>query len=259
MDDKEGGAFFCRNWPLKEGEKRGELVLLPNLLGEEPSPSFLFPPVVAETVASLEGLIAESAAGGRRFLKHFKKHLPIALFHGQDWLRASSSSAQEKELLELLEPLLGGQRWGLVSDAGFPCVADPGYPLVRRARQKGVAVSICPGYSSIFLALALSGLPGQSFAFHGYLPREEEIAKQKLQKMIQDKESTHIVMDTPYRNGKLFKFLLQMLPTHTWLCLAIDVTLPSQQVVTQTVKRWREEPMGQELEKRAALFLFSAR
>src|SRR5690606_19465422 len=131
-----------------------------------------FTPDLVLHVSKIDGIIAESPKGARRFLRHFSfekfshiSEIPTLLLN---------EHTHEKEKIELLAPLLKGETWGLVSDAGLPCIADPGSDLVFLARTKGIAIQSFPGPSSILMALQLSSLPAQSFAFHGYAKKKPE-------------------------------------------------------------------------------------
>jgi len=234
-------------------KKSPALLLLPNLLTETRHHDLFLPPSVDRAVVTLDGLIAESEAGGRRFLSHFplekKVHeIPIALLN---------EHTPDEDYDFLLEPIKQGERWGLISDAGLPCIADPGSKLVARARKLGIAVQAFVGPCSFVLALMLSGLPGQRFAFHGYLnkePKEREREIRLLQKRAQEDHATQIFMEAPYRNQHLLKSLLDTLPDETDLCVAWDLTLPTQGVVTQKIATWKKIPLPN-LEKKPAVFL----
>ena len=232
------------------------LLLLPNLLGEIKHHAPFLPASVDKAVATLDGLIAESATAGRRYLARFEtkkpvNDIPIALFN---------EHTPDDTIDFLLEPIRKGERWGLISDAGLPCVADPGAKLVKRARHSGIVVQAFVGPSSLLLALMLSGLPGQRFYFAGYLDkepkkREEEI--RELERNSQKEHATQIVIETPYRNMHLLESLLNQLKGESQLCVAWDLTLPTQSVVSQKVNLWKKSPLPN-LEKKAAVFLFSA-
>lgn len=231
------------------------LLLLPNLLGEMRHHEPFLPAGVDRAVESLDGLIAESDQAGRRYLGRFKTkkpplEIPIALFN---------EHTPETDLDFLLEPIRKGERWGYVADAGLPCVADPGSSLVRRARQTGIAVQAFVGPSSIMLALMLSGLPGQQFTFHGYLDSKPEVRKQQVRKLEQTCQRdgyTQIFIETPYRNKHMLETLLSTLNDETWLCIAWDLTLQTQSVVSQPVSLWKKSPLPN-LDKKAAIFLFA--
>lgn len=239
-----------------ESPSKPALLLLPNVLGDVKHHALFLPASVDKAVATLDGLIAESAGGGRRFLGRFatKKpahELPLALFN---------EHTPDNEIDFLLEPIRKGERWGLISDGGLPCVADPGAKLVRRAKQSGIVVQAFSGPSSILLALMLSGLPGQRFYFGGYLdkePKKRETEIVELERRSKLEGSTQIFIETPYRNGHLLESLLQKLKEDTQLCVAWDLTLPTQGVLSQTVALWKKSPLPN-LEKKNAIFLISA-
>lgn len=231
------------------------LLLLPNLLGEHRHVDIFLPTSVAKAVLSIDGLIAESEVEGRRFLSRFQtkkpvNEIPIALFN---------EHTPDNHIDFLLEPIVKGERWGFVADAGLPCVADPGAKLVRRARQLGILTQAFVGPSSILLALMLSGLPGQKFAFQGYLDKESDKRNNQIKQLIkvaQQEKSTQIFIEAPYRNKYCLEAVLGALPEDAWLCVAWDLTLPTQGVVSQPVKLWKKSPLPN-LEKKPAIFLFS--
>ncbi len=226
------------------------LLLFPNLLGDHRHHELFLPSSVDRAVASIDGLIAESEKAGRRFLSRFETKkaphdTPLAL---------CNKHTKEDELDFLLEPIRKGERWGLISDCGLPCVADPGSQLVRRARQSGVPVQGFIGPSSIFLALMLSGLPGQQFCFHGYLEKEVNALKAQLQ-LLEKKSETQIFMERPYRNRQTLETLIETLDDRTWLSVAWELTMPEQGILTQQVANWKKSPLPN-LDKKNALYLF---
>ena len=232
----------------------GILYLLPNLLDEELSHEPFLPSSVAEVVASLNGLIAESEKGARRYLRRFISHekmaaMPICLLN---------EHTKNSEMNQLLDPVVKGEKWGIVSDAGLPCLADPGAPLVRLAHERKLTVIALPGPSSIIMALQLSGLSGQQFAFHGYLPREMTDLQQYLQfiekRSIQE-DSTQIWIEAPYRSAKMFQVALDTLQITTSFCVALSLTTGRQRVHTKTIKEWKKEPFL--IEKEPAVFLIN--
>jgi len=159
----------------------------------------------------------------------------------------------------LLEPIRKGERWGVISDGGLPCVADPGAKLVSRARQSGIVVQAFSGPSSLLLGLMLSGLPGQRFYFAGYLdkePKKREAEIKELQRNAKVHQATQIFIEAPYRNAHLLESLLKVLDDETRLCIAWDLTLPTQGVVSQKVAQWKKSPPPN-LEKKAAVFLLA--
>lgn len=228
------------------------LLLLPNLIGDQPQHQPYLPESVDRAVATLNGLIAESETGGRRYLSRFKtpkktSEIPIAILNGK---------TPDEDIDFFLEPIRNGERWGYVSDSGLPCIADPGSKLVRRASQSGIIVQAFVGPSSIMLALMLSGLPGQHFSFHGYLERDSAHDILKLEKQAYKENAVQIFIETPYRNMETLQRLIDHLKEDTLLCIAADLTLPTQMVLTQSIKLWKKSPLPN-LQKRNAIFLIS--
>lgn len=239
-----------------KSESKPALLLLPNLLGEHRHHETFLPASIDKAVQSLDGLIAESQTGGRRFLSRFQtkkptNEIPIALLN---------EHTPDDHIDFFLEPIRNGERWGLVSDAGVPCIADPGSKLVRRARQSGIVVQAFVGPSSIIMSLMLSGLPGQQFTFHGYLDKDQEKRQRAIRQMERVSKTdkyTQIFIETPYRNAHTLASLLESLEDTTWLCVAWELTMPTQGVLSQPVALWKKSPLPN-LEKKNAIFLISA-
>lgn len=232
--------------------KKPALLLLPNVLADIPHHEPFLPASVDKAVASLDGLIAESEKGGRRFLSRFKHEkktheIPIALLN---------EHTQDKDLDFLLEPIKKGERWGLVSDSGLPCIADPGSKLVTLARKRGIAIQAFSGPSSILLALMLSGFSGQRFSFVGYLDKDSARRIQEIKKL-EKEEGTQIFIETPYRNMALLQDLLKTLKDGTLLACAWELTTQEQGVISQPVEIWKKSPLPT-LEKRNCVFLISS-
>ena len=230
------------------------LFLLPNMLSDERDHSVYLPSSVDQIVSTLDGLIAESEQGGRRYLSHFstKKppHLmPIALLN---------EHTPDADLDFLLEPIKKGERWALVSDSGVPCIADPGSKLVNRARKTGIVVQALVGPSSILLALMLSGFSGQRFTFNGYLHKEPSERQKQIRQLekIAKEGYTQIFIEAPYRNTHTLNSLMETLADSTQLCVAWDLTLPTQGILSQSVAVWKKSPLPN-LEKKPAVFLLS--
>jgi 16S rRNA (cytidine1402-2'-O)-methyltransferase len=235
---------------------RPALLLLPNLLGELRDHKAHLPISVDEAVSTLDGLIAESDRAGRRYLGRFKTkkpalQIPIAIFNGE---------TPDDHLDFLLKPIREGERWGYVSDAGLPCIADPGAKLVRRARQTGIVIEAFVGPSSLLLALMLSGLPAQRFTFNGYLSSKQEQREAQIKRLESNstrEDLTQVFIETPFRNQYTFESLLKTLKDSTVLCVAWDLTLKSEGVLSQTVAVWKKSPPPS-LAKRNVIFLFNA-
>jgi 16S rRNA (cytidine1402-2'-O)-methyltransferase len=223
------------------------LLLLPNILSEESTHELFLPPIVKEKALQLKGIIAESEKEARRYLKQFVPHfreIPIALLN-----------EHTSEIDLLLKPLLKGETWGLISDAGLPCIADPGHQLVAKARELKIQIQAFPGPSSLMLALMLSGLPAQRFSFHGYLSRDEGELKNQLKKL-EKEEMTHLFIEAPYRSEKMLNILIETLSDKTRLCVASKLTAPQEFVATHSIAKWKQLPKPQ-INKKPTIFLFN--
>jgi 16S rRNA (cytidine1402-2'-O)-methyltransferase len=176
-------------------------------------------------------------------------------------IRLLNEHTKSSELMELIQPVLNGETWGVLSDAGLPCLADPGAEIVWLARERGVQVEALVGPSSIVLSLQLSGFSSQRFAFHGYLPREMDFLQAKLKEleMRSNKEiSTQLFIEAPYRSAKLLEALLSTLKPTTRLCVAASLTTLEQKIVSQSVADWKAGKAKMALGKEPAVFLLCA-
>lgn len=228
------------------------LYLLPNLLSDAADSTLSLPVGISSIVEGLDGLIAEDAKAGRAFLKRVLIQRKVA----DVTVALLNEHTREDELDALLQPLLQGKKLGVVSDAGLPCLADPGARLVARARRAGIHIQAIPGPCSIVLALMLSGLSAQRFAFHGYLPREPHELASSL-RLLQQKTregETQVFIETPYRNMKLLQALLQHLSGDLQLCVACDLTSPKEEVIAKSVKDWKAKSLPS-FDDRPAVFL----
>jgi 16S rRNA (cytidine1402-2'-O)-methyltransferase len=233
----------------------GHLILLPNLLDDEADISLHLPAATGQTVASLQGLIAESEKAARRYLRRFLSHEKMAALP----LQTLNEHSPITQVDLLLEPILRGETWGLISDAGLSCIADPGSDLVAKAQKKGVLVQTLAGPSSILMALQLSGFTGQHFAFHGYLPREASLLEKQileLEKRSRLDSSSQIWIEAPYRSAKLLDCLKALLQPSTRLCVAVQLTSPHQRCVSLPIADWRKFSFP--LEKEPAVFLIQS-
>lgn len=228
-----------------------KLLLLPNALDPNLDSGEFLIPVLSDVVPHLSGIIAESEKGARFFLKRFTYPAPKTFREVPIHLLNEHSSA--KDVQDLLKLLQKGGTWGLISDCGLPILADPGSELVRLAQRAQILVQAYPGPSSIVMALMLSGLPGQSFTFHGYLPRETHELRKKLATLQRFKQ-THLFIEAPYRTEKLLAFLLSELREDLTLCVAWNLTLPDQGVIVKTVKEWKKGSLP-DLKKKPAVFV----
>lgn len=233
----------------------GRLWLLPVALGESRWESFL-PPASREAACRLSHFVVENAKTARAELKRFGHPLPLRELNIEQLPEALTTS----EIDRLLAPLQAGVDLGLMSEAGCPAVADPGALLVRRAHELGIAVKPLVGPSSLLLALMASGLDGQRFAFHGYLPaREPERGKRIAEFEVESarKAQTQIFIETPYRNLALHAALLQACRPATRLCLATDLGLEGEAIATRRIADWKKMPPPP-IDKRPTVFLLLA-
>lgn len=234
----------------------GTLYLLPNTLGEN-DPAEVIPAPVLTRLRTLRYLVAENPKVARQLLKRAGITTPLQDIRIERLDEHTPASALES----LLAPILAGADGGLVSDAGCPAVADPGAPLVHLAHQQGVRVAPLVGPSSVLLALMGSGLGGQCFAFHGYLPVEEAALMEKLRSLEKDSQrlaQTQIFIETPYRNERMLGVVLRTLRETTRLCVASNLTLRDETIVTCRIADWRRRPTPS-LKDLPTVFLFAAR
>jgi 16S rRNA (cytidine1402-2'-O)-methyltransferase len=236
----------------------GVLYLIPNTLGEgdENALASILPAPVRAKAAALNYYIGENAKTTRVFLKKVGTERPIQDIE----IRELNVNTPASEIDKLLAPILTGTDAGLVSEAGCPAVADPGALLVRRAHERGVKVVPFVGPSSILLALMASGLNGQSFAFHGYLPVDATERAKRLHNLEQQSrkaKQTQIFIETPYRNRALLDTLLATCAPSTLVCVAVDLTLATETIASRTVTNWKKAP-AIDLHKRPAIFLLLA-
>jgi 16S rRNA (cytidine1402-2'-O)-methyltransferase len=156
----------------------------------------------------------------------------------------------------MLQACLEGKNVGLMSEAGCPGVADPGAVIVKLAHEKEIQVIPLVGPSSILLAIMASGMNGQSFAFNGYIPidkSEKKIAIKNLEKLSQDKNQSQIFIETPFRNNKMLEDILQALNPSTFLCIASDITLPTEFIKTMRASEWKKIKI--DLHNRPTIFI----
>lgn len=236
----------------------GTLFLIPNTLGkrDEHDPVIdVIPAGVQQIAAQLDYLVAENAKTARAFLKKLGETAPLAHAIQQIEIRELNVNTKADALGALLDPIAAGRNGGLLSEAGVPAVADPGADLVRLAHSRGIKVRPLVGPSSILLAVMGSGLNGQSFAFNGYLPVDADERAKKLRDLEQRSrkaQQTQVWIETPYRNGALLEALRQHCSGTTLLSIAVDLTLPSEAIVTLPISAWRPDRL--ELHKRPAIF-----
>ena len=232
---------------------KGKLYLIPTPLGE--NAVHTIPPYVIEKLHQLDFFIAERAKTARAFIKTTQPVKPFADLHFSELNKRTTP----EEMATFLQPAENGKDIGLLSEAGCPGVADPGAEMVKLAHQKGIQVIPFVGPSSILLALMASGMNGQGFAFQGYLSaKKPELGKdlKRLEQLSRKYRQTQIFIETPYRNMGMLEEALKVLSPETRLCVAADISLDSEFILTQKIKDWRKMKLPN-LHKRPAIFLIA--
>lgn len=232
----------------------GKLVLIPTTLGDN-EPLEVLPISIKRTIEQIDHYIVENEKTARHFIKKIssKKSQPSLHFN------VLNKFTEPEILPTFLDPCFEGFNVGIISEAGCPGIADPGADIVAIAHQKGIQVVPLVGPSSILLALMASGLNGQSFAFNGYLPIEAGDRKKSIkrfEKLSRDFDQSQIFIETPYRNNKLLDELLKTLSPHTLVCVACDITLPSEFIATKKAMDWQRTSV--DLHKRPTIFIIHA-
>jgi 16S rRNA (cytidine1402-2'-O)-methyltransferase len=238
------------------GPAPGSLLLVPNTLDlgtETVDLQALLPLAVIQRAAALAHWAVEDARSARAFLKRVQAVVPLAQALQDTDIRelprprkGSHTPVPPVEWAALLAPALAGHDMGLLSEAGLPAVADPGAALVAAAHRAGITVLPLPGASSLLLALAASGLNGQSFAFVGYLPQDATARAariRELETVSRRAAQTQLMIETPYRNAALLSALTAALAPATQLSVSCGLTLPGAWCRTDTVAGWRARPV----------------
>ena len=229
----------------------GKLYLIPTTMGES-DPMDVLPQTVKRSIDFIDHYIVENEKTARKSIKAVspeKKQSELILF-------TLNKRTEPREHLDFIKPLLEGKNVGLMSEAGCPGVADPGAVIVKLAHEKGIQVIPLVGPSSILLAMMASGMNGQSFTFNGYLPIDKDEKKSALkhfEKLSQDKNQSQIFIETPYRNNKLVEDILQIVNPTTHLCIATDITLPTEFIKTMRVSDWKK--LKVDLHNRPTIFI----
>jgi 16S rRNA (cytidine1402-2'-O)-methyltransferase len=232
----------------------GKLFLIPNVISESTQEKVI-PAMIKEALQTISHFLVEDIRTARRFLSSLKIYSSIEILKIEVLNKDTSAS----QLSALMAPLNAGFHVGVISESGCPGVADPGALAVEYAHQQNIQVVPLVGPSSILLALMASGLNGQKFAFHGYLPIEAKEAAQaikELEKESKQKSQTQIFIETPYRNNSVFDHFLKNLHSETRLTVALDLTGQQEFIRTRQVADWnKKKPIWA---KSPAVFLFLA-
>jgi 16S rRNA (cytidine1402-2'-O)-methyltransferase len=230
---------------------KGTLYLIPNTLGN-PDTTNTIPAVITERINTIQVYIVENLRNARRYLKSLNREIDINSLSFYEL----NEHTPEAEIPAFLDQAMQGADVGVLSEAGVPGVADPGAAVVRIAHEKGIRVVPLTGPSSILLSLMASGLNGQAFTFHGYLPvkRPERIRKiREIEQVCLRKGETQIFMEAPYRNDGLLRDILEVCTFNTSLCVAADLTMDTEFVQTRPVGEWKKSKPA--LHKRPVIFL----
>ncbi len=231
---------------------KGTLYLIPTTLGKTPENNTI-PEFTLNIIRKLDAMVVENIQTSVKFLQWVGDTIPE---YKIDFYPLNKNTP-DQEIFSFLKPLKAGRDMGIMSEAGAPAVADPGAKLVKMAHQNGIKVVPLVGPSSILMALMASGFNGQSFAFHGYLPID---AKKRKQSIIQlEGESrrhdrTQIFMEAPYRNNEILKAILETCNPLTRLCVATDLTLPTEDIRSMEIGEW-QKIQRPDYNKRPAIFI----
>ena len=229
----------------------GTLFLIPTTLGDS-ALATVIPQEVQQRVRMLDYFVAENPKSARAYLKQVGTAKPLQELH----IATLNEHTPDAAVAGMAAPLRAGHDVGMMSEAGCPGIADPGAKLVLHAHRHAIRVVPLVGPSSILLALMASGLNGQSFVFHGYLPVadvERERTLRQLEKQSRRLKQTQIFIETPYRNQKLLHGILAACAGTTLLCVAAEISLAGEDIRTMSVAAWKKHPP--QLDRRPALFL----
>lgn len=235
--------------------KSGTLFFIPVTLGDDNLERAL-PPDVISIAQKLDVFVVENEKTARHFLGLIKTRKPVR----ELTLLTLNEHTEDKAIPALLAPLLAGKDVGVMSEAGCPGIADPGAKLAALAHQKGIRVTPLVGPSSILLSLMASGFNGQRFTFLGYLPADKTARVQRLkeiEKHSQKFNETQIFIETPYRNQHLLADILAHCHAETRLCIACNISLENESIVSRSIKSWKQQPLP-DLHKKPTVFLLLA-
>lgn len=232
----------------------GKIYMIPNTLGGE-STKDIIPQEVADKGISLRAFAVEDLKSARRLLRKIDREFPIDKCE----FYLLNKRTPIEDLHKMLKVISRGDDLGVISEAGCPGVADPGAELVALAQQRDIEIVPLVGPTSIILALMASGFSGQTFTFHGYLPKERKDRIRKLKDFEGDARRsgyTHIFMDTPFRNMNVLDDLMKELADTTMLCIASNITLQYETIKTMSIKEWKTKEF--DLSKSPTMFLIGA-
>ena len=233
-------------------QQLGKLYLLPALLGAT-SAEQVIPAGTLEVVRTLRFFVVENVRTARRMLS--KMHMPCPIDE-LEFVELDKHNPENPDLLTYLGPALNGQDIGLMSEAGTPCVADPGALIVELAHQAGIRVVPLTGPNAMILALMASGFNGQSFSFHGYLPikgPERALKIKALERQSLANDETELFIETPFRNNAMIEDLVKNCHPTTMLCVASNITMEDEKIVSKPISDWKS--IKYDWNKKPAVFL----
>lgn len=234
---------------------KGTLYLVPNFLGDPQTSPLLIPDEQLTIIRGLTEFIVENEKNARACLKG----LQITTPQNQLTIHVLDKHNPVHGIPTYLKSAENGGNIGLLSDAGVPCVADPGAEVVKIAHKKGITIVPFVGPSSILLAIMASGFNGQSFAFHGYLPIDAPNRAKKLKQLEKDsreRKQTQVFIETPYRNNSMLSDILKQCLPSTLLCVSCNLTLPDESIISQSIEQWQKNTP--DLHKKPAVFVLFA-
>lgn len=238
----------------KPGLVLGKVYLIPTTLGDN-APLEVLPISIKRTIENINHYVVENEKTARRFIKKVSPSKPQPSLH----IETLNKYTDPAVIPSYLDPCISGHNIGILSEAGCPGIADPGAVVIKVAHERRIQVVPLVGPSSILMAMMSSGMNGQNFAFNGYLPIDTPERKSKLkqlERLSRDTGQSQIFMETPYRNGKLLLELTKTLQKQTRLCIAADITLPTEFIQTKSVHEWSEIEI--DLNKRPTIFIIQA-
>jgi Predicted methyltransferases len=214
----------------------GKIYLLPVTLGGEDY-NFMIPSGVISITRDIRYFVVEEIRSARRYLRMIDKVFPIEESH----FEVLNEHTGDKDISNYLDPCFEGFDLGLMSEAGLPGIADPGARLIKIAHKRGIRVIPLSGPSSIIMALTSSGLNGQNFTFNGYLPVKQPERESKLKELERRAHDgfAQIFIETPYRSQKMLESILEICNKDSKLCIAADISLPSESILTLSISDWK--------------------
>ena len=234
----------------------GQVYLIPTVLQDDEAAFSALPTYILEAIKTCDIFFAENIKTTRRYFKKWWKEMVI-----DDYEWYAIHKLEDQVIASFINHLKEGKNIGIISEAGCPGVADPGQYLVEAAQKIGVTVRPMVGPNSILLALMASGMNGQQFQFHGYLPIDKMERRKALQALEVDsrkRNCTQIFIETPYRNMQLLEDIISVAHPETRLCVAVDITSSKESIKTRKLSWWKAHFEHQDLHKRPAIFLIQA-